>query len=88
MSDTIDPETLAAVISVCNKLFSSSDATAADNFFILGGTSLTAIELIEELLVAHELELSLEAVFECETLGELALECKHAGPQYDVPDKV
>lgn len=80
MSETIDSDALAAIISVCSGLFSVA-AIAADNFFELGGTSLNAIELTEELLVRYELELSLDAVFSCDTLGELALACTHTAAQ-------
>ena len=72
------PPALAAVIAVCSKLLGTDEITGSDNFFMLGGTSLTVIELTEELLARYELELSLDAVFSSETLDDLALCCKPA----------
>jgi Phosphopantetheine attachment site len=42
---------------------------------MLGGTSLTAVELTEHLLATYGLELSIEAVFAKDTLADLALRC-------------
>jgi hypothetical protein len=70
------PAALAAVMAVCSELLGIDEISGSDNFFMLGGTSLTVIELTEGLLARYELELSLEAVFRSETLGDLALCCK------------
>lgn len=69
---------LAAVIAVCSELLGTDEISGSDNFFMLGGTSFTVIELTEGLLTRYELELSLDAVFSSETLDDLALCCKPA----------
>jgi acyl carrier protein len=74
-----DEEILTAVTAVCRELFAAEKISAADNFFMLGGNSMNAIEMTEELLARYELELPLDAVFTCDTLEELALHCRRAG---------
>lgn len=75
MRATSKPNNLAAIIDVCSEIFSTDDVSAEDNFFLLGGTSLNVIELTEELLARHKLDLPLDAVFASDTLAELARYC-------------
>ncbi|MDQ2813596.1 MAG: phosphopantetheine-binding protein [Actinomycetota bacterium] len=72
------PAARAAVIAVCSELLGIDEIAGSDNFFMLGGTSLTVIELTEGLLARYGLELSLDAVFSSETLDDLALCCTPA----------
>jgi acyl carrier protein len=59
-------------------MFISDDISAADNFFMLGGTSVNILELTEELLARFRMELPLDAVFASETLAEIATHCRGA----------
>jgi acyl carrier protein len=70
-----EPSQLEAIIAVCSEMLAADGISAEDNFFMLGGSSLTAVEFTEVLLAKYQLDLSLDAVFECETLGELAMRC-------------
>jgi len=74
---------VVAIIEVCSEFFSADDISAQDNFFMLGGTSLNAVELTEELLARHRVDLPLDAVFASDTLAELAGYCTRAA---SVPD--
>lgn len=67
---------LVALIELCNELFATDDITGGDNFFMLGGTSLTAVELTIHLRAGYGFELPVEAVFTENTLADLALCCK------------
>jgi len=66
---------VAAIIEVCSEFFSADDISDQDNFFMLGGTSLNAVELTEELLARHGVVLPLDAIFASDTLAELAGHC-------------
>lgn len=60
--------------TVCNavsQLLRQSDVGLDDNFFDLGGRSLTAIQLLSRLRDSLEGEVALEDVFASKTLGEL-----------------
>jgi enterobactin synthetase component F len=70
-----EPTPLEAIIALCGELLAMDGISADDNFFMLGGSSLTAVEFTEALLAKYQLELSLDAVFECETLADLARQC-------------
>lgn len=80
MSATSEPATsekdaLAAIIESCGQLFATEDISARDNFFVLGGTSLTAVKLTVHLLASYGFDLPIEAVFTEDTLADLALCC-------------
>lgn len=75
MPATSEKDALAALIELCGELFATEDISASDNFFMLGGTSLTAVELTVHLHASYGLELPIEAVFTEETLADLALNC-------------
>ncbi len=76
MSELVTPApALTALVELCNELFATDDITGSDNFFMLGGTSLTAVELTIHLLAGYGFELPVEAVFTENTLADLALCC-------------
>ena len=77
MGERTEPEFLTAVVTACAELLAIDSVSAKENFFILGGTSMHAVELTEELL-QHGVDLPLQAVFSAETLADLALSCRHA----------
>lgn len=72
---TSEKDALAALIELCGELFATDDISARDNFFVLGGTSLTAVELTVHLLASYGFDLPIEAVFTEDTLADLALCC-------------
>lgn len=71
---TSEKDALAALIELCGELFATEDISARDNFFVLGGTSLTAVELTVQ-LASYGFDLPIEAVFTEDTLADLALCC-------------
>jgi acyl carrier protein len=78
MDGVPEQDVLTAILKVCAELFAAEDVAASDNFFMLGGTSLTAIELTEHLLDGYGFKLPLDAIFTEDTLGDLAGYCQQA----------
>jgi acyl carrier protein len=78
MGERTEPEFLATLVTVCAELLAVDSVSVAENFFALGGTSIRAVELTEELLTQHGVDLPLDAVFSAETLADLARSCRHA----------
>jgi acyl carrier protein len=60
-------------------LLGVTDVKDEDNFFDLGGNSLTAIELIDRVKDLLGVELSITAVFDHPTLAALAAEVERVG---------
>lgn len=78
------------IASVWEEVLGSSDLGLHDNFFMRGGDSLRAIQCLNLLKERHQLELSLQNLFEAPTLGQLAAfieaniaESGQGGAEYD-----
>jgi myxalamid-type nonribosomal peptide synthetase MxaA len=76
MNSEVDLDPLTAIIALCSEILAIEHISAGENFFAMGGNSLNAVELTEALHAERGLWLPLEAVFECETLSELASRCR------------
>ena len=44
-----DSETEAALLTLCRELFENPDITPEDDFFVMGGNSITAIRLLSRI---------------------------------------
>ncbi len=63
---------LAALLTIWRKIFGREDITADDDFFLLGGHSLKALQLQVHVRMALDYEMDLRALFDAPMLSELA----------------
>lgn len=65
-------ETEAALISICEDLLGLQHISKSDNFFSLGGHSLSAMQLVSRLRKTYQFELGLREIFQASDLAQLA----------------
>jgi thioesterase domain-containing protein/acyl carrier protein len=61
-----------ALIEVWQQLLGAEQISVHDDFFDLGGDSITALRLFNEINARHKVELSLSTIFEARSIRELA----------------
>ncbi|MDJ0770842.1 MAG: amino acid adenylation domain-containing protein [Ilumatobacter sp.] len=80
-----DPTTVEGVLSVCRRVFGDDGITAADDFFALGGHSLTATRICARLRAEIGRDVPVRAIYEHPVLGDFAASVS-AYPQAPVDD--
>jgi thioesterase domain-containing protein/acyl carrier protein len=63
---------LAALLAIWQTIFDRPDVTETDDFFLLGGHSLKALQLQVHVRSALDYEMDLRCLFDAPTVGELA----------------
>lgn len=63
---------LAALLTIWRKIFDHEDITVSDDFFLLGGHSLKALQLQVHVRAALDYEMDLRCLFDAPTVAELA----------------
>ncbi|WP_197287658.1 non-ribosomal peptide synthetase [Streptomyces apocyni] len=79
-SEPTDPIALA-VRAIWADLLEGTQPALQDNFFLLGGHSLLALRMIDKVGQEMSVELEIDSVFECPTLGEFIEAVRHAKPR-------
>ncbi|MFB9738381.1 amino acid adenylation domain-containing protein [Streptomyces thermocoprophilus] len=71
--EAVEADDCAAVVcAIVREVLGAPEATAADNFFQLGGHSVQATRLVARIRERFEVALSIRTVLEAATIGELA----------------
>ena len=81
--DTLNPEELSTqqvVLDLCRELLPEKSISLDDNFFSIGGDSISATRLISRLKDQLGVDVSLREVFHSETLRELARQLGNVQP--------
>ena len=74
------------IASIWGEVLGCSDIGIHDNFFMRGGDSLRAIQCLNLLKERHQVELSLQHLFEAPTLGQLAAFIEANATDAEQPD--
>jgi amino acid adenylation domain-containing protein len=77
-ADALSDPLEAGIAALWKSVLGIAPASRSDNFFALGGDSLTAVQLMSRLRETYFLELSVRALFEAPTLADLAAAVKSA----------
>lgn len=70
--ELVPPEMLSQLIAIWEKVLQTENIQADDNFFLLGGNSLHATEMISHIYLAFHIELEAGVIFDNQTITELA----------------
>ncbi|QDP73284.1 hypothetical protein FOG18_12280 [Legionella israelensis] len=70
-NSVVNPDVKSKVLEAWNKVLGQHNWQSTDNFFEVGGESLTAIALAQQINLLTGLKLTYTAIFDCPTLGQL-----------------
>ncbi len=82
----LESDTQKMIASIWGEVLGCSDIGIHDNFFMRGGDSLRAIQCLNLLKERHQVELSLQHLFEAPTLGQLAAFIEANATDAEQPD--